>query len=130
VNSWHLGVKFQEVVHAEESWESWGNGGLIVLAALISLYASKRAMARTLVGKGQFIEVFFDKPLEIAEQQDLNGLYRLVRRREIKNFARIDASYEAPENPEMRLIARSESAEEMADVVENKIISMQSPFKD
>jgi bifunctional enzyme CysN/CysC len=102
------------------------DAGLIVLAAFISPFATERAMARALVGKDEFIEVFMDTPLEIAEKRDPKGLYLRARKGEIPNFTGIDSPYEAPENPEVRLIAGSSSAEEMADQVVARILSMQS----
>jgi bifunctional enzyme CysN/CysC len=102
------------------------DAGLIVLAAFISPFTTERAMARALVGKDEFIEVFMDTPLEIAEKRDPKGLYRRARKGEIPNFTGIDSPYQAPENPEVRLIAGSSSAEEMADQVVARILSMQS----
>ena len=102
------------------------DAGLIVLAAFISPFAEERAMARALVAKEEFIEVFMDTPLEIAEKRDPKGLYRRARNGEIPNFTGIDSPYEAPENPDVRLVAGSVSAEEMADQVVARILSMQS----
>jgi len=102
------------------------DSGLIVLAAFISPFASERAMARALVGRDEFIEVFMDTPLEIAEKRDPKGLYRRARSGEIPNFTGIDSPYEKPENPEIRLVSGSESADEMAAKVVSKIISLQS----
>jgi bifunctional enzyme CysN/CysC len=88
-------------------------------------------MARSLVGGYRFIEVFMDTPLEIAEKRDPKGLYRRARAGGIKNFTGIDSPYEPPENPEVRLIAGSESVEEMADEVVAKIrcIHFATPFQ-
>jgi bifunctional enzyme CysN/CysC len=107
------------------------DAGLIVLAAFISPFATERAMARSLVGGDRFIEVFMDTPLEIAEKRDPKGLYRRARAGGIKNFTGIDSPYEPPENPEVRLIAGSESVEEMADKVVAKIrcIHFATPFQ-
>lgn len=101
------------------------DSGLIVLAAFISPFASDRTMARQLVGKNEFIEVFMDTPLEVAEKRDPKGLYQRARKGEIPNFTGIDSPYEIPENPEVRLIAGIESAEEMADIVVKKVLRLQ-----
>ncbi len=60
-------------------------------------------MARSLVGAGEFIEVFVDTPLQLAEARDAKGLYRKARSGELRNFTGIDSPYEVPENPEIRL---------------------------
>jgi bifunctional enzyme CysN/CysC len=72
------------------------DAGLIVLVTFISPFRADRAMARGLFKEGEFIEVFVDTPLEIAEQRDPKGLYAKARRGEIKNFTGIDSRYEAP----------------------------------
>lgn len=72
------------------------DAGLIVLVTLISPFRADRAMARSLFKEGEFIEVFMDTPLEIAEIRDPKGLYAKARRGEIKNFTGIDSDYEPP----------------------------------
>ncbi len=79
------------------------DAGLIVLVTFISPFRADRAMARSLFKEGEFIEVFVDTPLEVAEQRDPKGLYAKARKGEIKNFTGIDSPYEAPEKPEITL---------------------------
>ena len=79
------------------------DAGLIVMVSFISPFRSERRMARGLVEKGEFIEVFVDTPLRMAEARDAKGLYKKARRGELKNFTGIDSPYEAPENPEIHL---------------------------
>jgi bifunctional enzyme CysN/CysC len=81
------------------------DAGLIVMVSFISPFRSERRMARGLVEAGEFIEVFVDAPLALAEARDAKGLYKKARRGELKNFTGIDSPYEAPENPELRLDA-------------------------
>ena len=63
--------------------------------------APSGAMARELVAEGEFIEVFVDTPLAVAEQRDPRASTRRRARGELKNFTGIDSPYEAPENPEI-----------------------------
>ncbi|NGX17027.1 sulfate adenylyltransferase subunit CysN [Wenzhouxiangella sp. XN24] len=77
------------------------DAGLIVLTAFISPYRSERRMARQLFPEGEFIEVFMDTPLEVAEERDPKGLYKKARRGELKNFTGVDAPYEKPEQAEL-----------------------------
>jgi len=93
------------------------DAGLIVITAFISPFRSERQMARELVGEGEFVEIFVNTPLDIAEQRDVKGLYRKARRGELKNFTGIDSPYEAPEKPECDLRTAGFSAEECADQV-------------
>jgi len=79
------------------------DAGLIVLVSFISPFRSERRMARELVDASEFIEVFVDTPLAVAEQRDPKGLYRKARRGELKNFTGVDSPYESPEHPEVTL---------------------------
>ena len=60
-------------------------------------------MARGLLDDGEFVEIHVDTPVEVAESRDVEGLYRKARRGELKNFTGIDAPYERPEQPDLRL---------------------------
>ena len=94
------------------------DAGLIVLVSFISPFRSERLMARELVETGEFIEVFVDTPLALAETRDPKGLYAKARRGEIANFTGISSPYEAPEQPEIRIDTAHRSAEEAAgDIV-------------
>jgi bifunctional enzyme CysN/CysC len=93
------------------------DAGLIVLVSFISPFRSERRMARELMEEGEFLEVFVDTPLEIAEQRDPKGLYAKARRGELANFTGIDSPYEPPENPEVRLDGSALSPEEGAKLV-------------
>ena len=64
-----------------------------------------------------FIEVFVDVPLEVAESRDPKGLYKKARAGEIKNFTGIDDPYEAPAKPEIVLNSHEMSLEEEVEVV-------------
>jgi bifunctional enzyme CysN/CysC len=79
------------------------DSGLIVITAFISPFRADRRMVRDILGREEFIEIFVDTPLEVCEQRDPKGLYKKVRRGEIKNFTGIDSPYEAPEAAELVL---------------------------
>ncbi len=93
------------------------DAGLIVLVSFISPYRADRLMARELLPEGQFIEVFVDAPLPVAEARDPKGLYRKARRGELKNFTGVDAPYEAPEAPDLHIDTSAVAAEQAADRV-------------
>ena len=93
------------------------DAGLIVLTAFISPFRAERRMARRLLQKGEFFEIFVDAPLAVAEKRDPKGLYRKARRGEIRNFTGIDSPYEAPEAPEIRIDTSALTPEEAAGQV-------------
>ena len=79
------------------------DAGLIAIVSFISPFRSERRMARDLVEAGEFLEVFVDAPLDVAEARDPKGLYAKARRGELRNFTGIDSPYEPPEAPELRI---------------------------
>ena len=79
------------------------DAGLIVLTAFISPFRAERDMVRKMLPEGEFIEIFVDTPLEVAEARDVKGLYKKARSGQLKNFTGIDSPYEPPENPEIRV---------------------------
>ena len=81
------------------------DAGLIVLTSFISPFRAERQLARDLLEDGEFVEVFVDTPLAVAESRDRKGLYAKARRGELTNFTGIDSPYEAPQDPELRLDA-------------------------
>ena len=95
------------------------DAGLIVLTAFISPFRAERRMVRDMLQDGEFVEIFVDTPLEVAEQRDVKGLYKKARAGELKNFTGIDSPYEAPGRPEIRVntieMSPAEAAEQIVD---------------
>ncbi|WP_240141378.1 adenylyl-sulfate kinase [Nitrosomonas sp. HPC101] len=77
------------------------DAGLIVITAFISPFRAEREMARQLIGKENFVEVYIDTPLEICEQRDPKGLYKKARSGELPNMTGISSPYESPEHPSL-----------------------------
>ncbi|MDO9169045.1 MAG: adenylyl-sulfate kinase [Methylobacter sp.] len=77
--------------------------GVITLTAFISPFKAERAIARSLMPHGDFIEIYCCCPLPICEQRDVKGLYKKARQGEIKDFTGISSPYEEPENPELKI---------------------------
>ncbi|MEA9785721.1 sulfate adenylyltransferase subunit CysN [Xanthomonas campestris pv. raphani] len=90
------------------------DAGLIVLVSFISPFRAERQLARERFDSGEFVEVFVDVPLAVAEARDVKGLYRKARAGQIPNFTGIDSPYEAPERPEIHLHADGENVEALA----------------
>ncbi|MEM7767939.1 MAG: sulfate adenylyltransferase subunit CysN [Pseudomonadota bacterium] len=91
--------------------------GLITLVSFISPFRSERRMARNMMGEGEFVEIFINTPLDVAEKRDVKGLYKKARAGEIKNFTGIDSPYEPPRNPEIEIDTVSGTAEEAAEQI-------------
>jgi bifunctional enzyme CysN/CysC len=99
------------------------DAGLIVLVSFISPFRSERRMARHLVADGEFIEVFVDTPLAVAETRDTKGLYKKVRRGELQHFTGIDSPYEAPENADIRIDTTVTTPDEAVELIIARLAS-------
>lgn len=86
--------------------------GIITLAAFISPDEKMRQMAASIIGNGDFLEVYVNTPIEACEKRDVKGLYAKARKGEIKNFTGVSASFEAPENPDISIDTSVTSLEE------------------
>jgi len=93
------------------------DAGLIVLVSFISPFRAERRMARELFAPGEFVEVFVDTPLAVAEKRDVKGLYAKARAGQLRNFTGIDSPYEVPEAAELSLDTVSDDAEHSAQRV-------------
>jgi bifunctional enzyme CysN/CysC len=100
------------------------DAGLIVLTAFISPFRAERQMVREMLAEGEFIEIFVDTPLEVAEGRDVKGLYKKARSGQLKNFTGIDSPYEAPEHPEIRVNTVDMTPEEAARFIIRQILPL------
>lgn len=93
------------------------DAGLIVLVAFISPFRRERDMARKLVAPGEFVEIFIDTPISVAEARDPKGLYKKARAGQLKDFTGIDSPYEPPQAPEIRIDTTLTSAQDAAEQI-------------
>jgi bifunctional enzyme CysN/CysC len=93
------------------------DAGLIVLAAFISPFRAERRTVREMLPAGEFVEIFIDAPLAVAEERDPKGLYAKARGGLIPNFTGIGSPYEPPEAPEIRIDTTCTSPEEAAEEI-------------
>jgi len=91
------------------------DAGIVVLTAFISPFRAERDMVRELFEEDEFLEIFVDTPLEIAEARDPKGLYQKARRGEIPNFTGIGSPYEVPLNPDEHIHTENESIDEIVN---------------
>ncbi|HYD23812.1 MAG TPA: sulfate adenylyltransferase subunit CysN [Croceibacterium sp.] len=103
------------------------DAGLIVLTAFISPFRAERQLVRAMLPAGEFIEVFVDTPLAVAEQRDVKGLYKKARAGDLKNFTGIDSPYERPENAEIRIDTTRMSPEDAAEEIVRRLIGEWAP---
>ncbi len=72
---------------------------------------------------GEFVEMFVNTPLDVAEQRDPKGLYNKARRGGIPNFTDINSPYEAPKNPDFEVDTSVLTSEHIAEQLVTNVIS-------
>ena len=71
--------------------------GIITIDCFISPTNEIRTLARDIIGKDDFIEVYMNASLESCELRDAKGLYAKARRGEIRDFTGIGSPFDPPE---------------------------------
>lgn len=98
--------------------------GVIVIVSAISPTREIRALARSVIGEADFLEVFVNCPLEVCEGRDTKGLYKKARAGEIPGFTGIDSPYEPPLSPLLEIrtgeIGPAEGASLLLDLLESR----------
>jgi bifunctional enzyme CysN/CysC len=100
------------------------DAGLIVLTAFISPFRAERDMVRAMLPEGEFVEIFVDTPLEVAEARDVKGLYKKARAGQLKNFTGIDSPYEPPEHPDIRVNTVEMSPAKAAEYIVRQLMPL------
>ena len=101
------------------------DAGIIVLTAFISPFRAERDMAKSLFEEGDFLEIFVDTPLAVAEERDPKGLYKKARSGQLPNFTGIDSDYEVPVSADLIIQTEGQtvddSAKELIDVITKNV---------
>jgi bifunctional enzyme CysN/CysC len=103
------------------------DAGLIVLTAFISPFRAERDLARSMLPAGEFVEVFVDTPLSVAEARDVKGLYAKARSGGLANFTGIDSPYEAPLAPDIHVDTTRETPEAAAERIVEHVLGIWAP---
>ena len=95
----------ENVRRVSEVARLFADAGVVALVPVISPYQADRDRARAIHAEAglRFLEVWVDTPIEVCEARDPKGLYAKARAGEITDFTGIDAPYEAPTQPDLRL---------------------------
>lgn len=91
--------------------------GAIVITAFISPFENERQIAKDIIGKDNFTEVYIKAPLDVCEERDPKGLYKKARTGEIPMFTGIDSPYEEPINPDMFIKTDKMSVEDSVEFI-------------
>ena len=111
------GDRVENIRRVAEVAKLMHDAGLVVMVSFISPFKAERDMARSMFGEGEFLEIFLDTPIEVAESRDVKGLYAKARRGELPNFTGIDSPYEEPERPEIKLNSGKDPIEKCVQAI-------------
>ena len=100
------------------------DAGAVVIVAFISPFAVDRDKARRIAGDLAFMEVHVHADLSVCEARDPKGHYRQARKGQLKGFTGIDAPYEVPAKPDLRLDTAltgvTDSAERIVSILKSR----------
>jgi len=99
------------------------DAGVVVISAFISPYRKDREMAKEIIGKNCFVEVFVDAPIEVCIQRDTKGLYQKAMKGELKDFTGVHGPYEEPLQPQITVHTSSQTPEESVSQIINFLSS-------
>jgi bifunctional enzyme CysN/CysC len=79
------------------------DSGVVVLVALVSPFTTDRRAAKEIFEPGEFLEVFVDTPLSVAQERDPKGLYAKAAAGNLPNMTGVGQDYEIPTHPDLVL---------------------------
>jgi adenylylsulfate kinase len=88
------------------------NCGIITINCFISPTDEIRSMAKNIIGKEDYLEVFVSAPLDVCETRDVKGLYAKARKGEIREFTGISSPFDVPPDPDLIVSTDRMSVEE------------------
>jgi bifunctional enzyme CysN/CysC len=106
------GDRWENQRRAAEIARLHGEAGIGTIVALVSPLRAERARARDLAGTDAFVEVYCDAPLDVCAARDHEGLFARARAGDLQNVTGVDAPYEPPEHPDLRLDTATRTAEQ------------------
>ena len=72
--------------------------GVVTICSFITPEKYLRSLAKNIIGKDFFIDIYVDCSIEKCIDRDVKGLYKKALNKEILNFTGIDAIFEKPDN--------------------------------
>ena len=98
------------------------NCGIITINCFVSPTIKMRQIAKEIIGKENYYEIFIDADLETCEKRDVKGLYKKARNGEIKNFTGIDSEYEKPNNPSLEVNTSQLSIDQSIEIILKNVL--------
>lgn len=123
--SFTLEDRMENIRRTAEMAKLFVDCGVITICCLVSPTEKIRTLAKEIIGKEDFFEIFINTPLNICEERDVKGLYAMARKGEVKNFTGISAPFENPKSPSLEIktegVNIATSTKEMMEAILPKI---------
>lgn len=100
----------------------YAQSGIVTICSFVSPTNEIRGYAKEIIGEENLVETYVHATFETCEARDVKGLYKKARNGEIKGFTGLDSPFEVPENPDIYLDTESETVEESANKLINKVL--------
>ncbi|MGB0523754.1 MAG: adenylyl-sulfate kinase [Flammeovirgaceae bacterium] len=115
--------RMENIRRSAEVSKLFMNCGVVTICSLISPTDEIRDLARSIIGKEHFFEVFVNCPFEVCAERDVKGLYKKALNGEIKNFTGLDAPFDHPKNPSLELKTDQDSLEDCLATLLNAVLA-------
>lgn len=113
--------RIENIRRASEIAKILCDNGLTTICCFISPTNNLRNLAKNIIGKHNFYEIFVNASIEECIKRDVKGLYKKSLNGELINFSGINSLFEIPENPFLILNTESESENESLKKIMEKI---------
>jgi adenylylsulfate kinase len=120
--SFSEGDRTENVRRIAEVSKLFLNCGIITINCFVSPTIKMRQIAKKIIGKENYYEIFIDADLETCEKRDVKGLYKKARNGEIKNFTGIDSQYEKPNNPSLEVNTSQLSIDQSIEIILKNVL--------
>ena len=101
------------------------DAGFVVVSAFITPRHSDRQRIREVLTRYPLVEAFVDTPIDVAESRDVKGLYARARQGKIRDFTGVDAPFDVPIKPDLRLNTIDHDADTLADRLIGELFARQ-----
>ena len=114
--------RIENIRRIAEVSKLFNSSAVVTINCFVSPFKSSRELAKQIIGKENFFEIFIDTPISECERRDVKGLYKKARAGEIKNFTGISSPFEPPLNPALTISTFEKSIEKSGDELFNYIL--------
>ena len=93
------------------------DAGIVTINSFVSPTKDIRDLAKSIIGKQDFYEVYINASFEECAKRDVKGLYKKAIAGEIKNFTGLDAPFEAPIDAALEIKTAEQNIEESIETI-------------